>query len=123
MKVELEIENIGLRRDMHRARVGAHRLPDAWIDAREKANARPCDETQTLGEAFDRAISKSESAVWRHGHVLRGIPCIRNTRIPVYQICGLIAEGYSQKRVARFMSISEGQVKGALKFASILLEQ
>jgi DNA-binding CsgD family transcriptional regulator len=33
------------------------------------------------------------------------------------------AEGYSPKRVAKFMSISEEQVSSALKFASILLEQ
>jgi len=55
--------------------------------------------------------------------VLRGIPCLRNTRVPVYQICGMIAEGYSSKRVAKYMSISEEQVSDALKFVSILLEQ
>jgi len=35
----------------------------------------------------------------------------------------MIAEGYTQKRVAKFMSISEEQVVDALRFASILLEQ
>jgi len=35
----------------------------------------------------------------------------------------LIAEGYSMKKVAKCMSISEGQVSDALRFASLLLEQ
>src|SRR6266850_3377338 len=111
--------NDSLRRDPDWTRGIPHGLPDSWLEAREKASALPCDETQTIGEVFDRAISKTHHAIWRDKRVLRGVPCLRNTRIPVYQICGMIAEGYSQKRVAKFMGISEEQVGDALKFASI----
>jgi uncharacterized protein (DUF433 family) len=123
MRVERELGYGNLQRDRHWTRAIPHRIPEAWIEAREKASALPCDETQTIGEVFDRAISKVHHAIWRDKRVLRGIPCLRNTRIPVFQICGMIAEGYSPKRVAKFMSISEEQVSSALKFASILLEQ
>ncbi|MBZ5703164.1 MAG: DUF433 domain-containing protein [Acidobacteriia bacterium] len=115
--------NDSLRRDTDWTRGIPHGLPDSWLEAREKANALPCDETQTIGEVFDRAISKAHHAIWRDKRVLRGVPCIRNTRVPIYQICGMIAEGYSPKKVAKFMSISEQQVSDALRFASILLEQ
>jgi|SRR2546425_8259977 len=123
MRVERELGYSNLRRDTHWTRAISHRLPDSWIEARERASALPCDETQTIGEAFDRAISKARHAIWRDKRVLRGIPSLRNTRIPVYQICGMIAEGYSPKRVAKFMSISEEQVRDALRYARILLEQ
>ena len=121
-KKELGINDL-LRRDPDWTRDRPHGLPGSWLEEREKANALPCDENQTVGEVFDRAISKTHNAIWRDKRVLRGVPCLRNTRIPVYQICGLIAEGYSQKRVAKFMSISEAQVSQALKFASLILEQ
>ncbi len=107
----------------HSSRPTRHSLPESWIEAREKAAALPCDETQTIGDVFDRAISKIHQAIWRDKRILRGIPCLRNTRIPVYQICGMIAEGYSPKRVAKYLSISEENVNDALRFASILLEQ
>ena len=100
-----------------------HSLPESWIEAREKADSLPYDDSQTIGEVFDRAISKLHHAIWRYKGVLRGIPCLRNTRIPIYQICGLMAEGYSKNKVAKCMSISERQVNDALRFASILLEQ
>ena len=107
----------------HSSREIPHGLPISYIEARERIAALPCDDTQTIGEVFDRAISKLRRAISRDKRVLRGVPCLRNTRIPVYQICGMIAEGYTQKRVAKFMSISEEQVVDALRFASILLEQ
>jgi len=124
MRVDKELGfNLVHRGDTHSSRGIPHGLPESWIEAREKAAALPCDETQTIGEVFDRAISKVHHAIWRDKRVLRGIPCLRNTRVPVYQICGMIAEGYSSKRVAKYMSISEEQVSDALKFARILLEQ
>ncbi|MBZ5503662.1 MAG: DUF433 domain-containing protein [Acidobacteriia bacterium] len=100
-----------------------HRLPEPWIEARERADALPCDDSQTLGSVFDHAISKVERAIWRNKRVLRGVPCIRNTRVPVYQVCAMIGEGYSVGRVAKFLSISDQQVKDALKFAGIVFEQ
>jgi uncharacterized protein (DUF433 family) len=124
MRVAKVLEfNPPYRRDTHSSRGIPHRLPESYIEARERAAALPCDETQTMGEAFDRAFSKVRNVIWRDKRVLRGVPCLRSTRIPVYQICGMIAEGYSLKRVAKFMSISEKQVRDALRFASILLEQ
>ncbi len=117
------VPNDLFRHDADWTRSIPHGLPDSWLEARETANALPCDETQTIGEVFDRAISKLQHAIWRDKRVLRGVPCLRNTRIPVYQICGMIAEGYSPKRVAKIMSVSEQQVRDALRFASILLEQ
>jgi uncharacterized protein (DUF433 family) len=112
-----------LRRDADWARGNPHGLPDSWIEARERVAALPCDETQTIGEVFDHAIAKMPSAIWRDRRVLRGVPCVRGTRIPVYQVCGMIGEGISSKRVAKFMSLSEEQVHDALRFASVLLEQ
>jgi uncharacterized protein (DUF433 family) len=115
--------NDSLLRDTDWTRGNPHGLPDSWVEAREKVAALPCDETQTLGDVLDRAISKVNYAVWRDKRVLRGVPCLKSTRIPVYQICGMIAEGCSPKRVSKFLSISEKQVSDALKFASIVLEQ
>lgn len=119
---ELGFGNV-MPRHTHSSRATRHSLPESWIEAREKAAALPCDETQTIGDVFDRAISKINHVIWRDKRVLRGVPCLQNTRIPVYQICGMVAEGYSAKRVAKYLAISEEQIKDALRFASILLEQ
>ncbi len=124
MRVEREIGFNNLpRRDAHPLRGKLHGLPESWIEAREKVAALPCDETQTIGEVFDLAIARMHHATWRDKRVVRGVPCLRNTRIPVYQICGMIAEGLSTRKVATYMSISEKQVRDALRFASIVLEQ
>ena len=124
MKVEVERVFPGkIIRDIHRTPSIRHALPESWIEARERASALPCDDSQTIGDVYDRAISKLSRAIWCDRRVLRGVPCLRHTRIPVYQICGMLAEGYSTKRVAKFLSISDEQVKSALKFASIVFEQ
>jgi uncharacterized protein (DUF433 family) len=112
----------GFPRDIHRHKMH-HRFPDSWVEARERADVLPCDDSQTLGDVFDRAIAKVDRAIWRNKRVLRGVPCIRATRVPVYQVCGMIGEGSSIKKVAKFLSISDHQVKKALKFASIIFEQ
>jgi len=119
---ELGFGNV-LPRHTHSPRPTRHSLPESWIEAREKATALPCDDTQTIGDVFDKAISMIHHAIRRDKRVLRGIPCLRNRRIPVYQICGMVAEGYSTKRVSKYLSISEENVNDALRFASILLEQ
>jgi uncharacterized protein (DUF433 family) len=124
MKVERALGNhLESRRDTHRTRGFAHSLPDSWIEARERVNALPCDDSQTIGDAFNQAISKLSREIWRDKQILRGVPCLRDTRIPVYQVCGMMAEGYSIKRIAKFLYISEKRVRIALKFASIVLEQ
>jgi len=119
---------LGQREEIHRADLGPrklrdHKLPLAWLEARERLAARPFDDTQTIGQAFDRAITKLSNKVSRDTRKLRGVPCLAGTRIPLYQICGMIAEGMSVKRVAQTLSMSEDQVKIALRFASIVLEQ
>ncbi len=107
----------------HRPYWGSRRLPDAWLEARERAAVRPFDDTQTIGQVFDRAIAKCSGRVSREKRILRGVPRLRDTRIPLYQICGMVAEGMRPKRVAKTLGISEEQVKAALTFASIILEQ
>ena len=122
MKVDIDRSPLGFPHDVHRHKM-RHRLPLAWLEARERASALPFDDSQTLGDVFDSAISRVNRAVSRNKLVLRGVPCIRETRIPVYQVCGMIAEGYSIRKTARTFSISDKQVRDALKFASIVLEQ
>lgn len=101
----------------------SHELPETWREAREQAACATIDETVSLGDAFDKASARVFHLVSRNRQTLRGVPCVRNTRVPVYQICGMLAEGYTTKRVARFLSISEDDVKAALRFASALFEQ
>lgn len=98
-------------------------LPESWVSARERASAMPSDDTECIGDAMDRASAKAEGAIWRRRDLLRGVPCVKNTRIPVYQICGMLSEGYSVRRVAKSLSLSEEEVSEALRFASILLER
>jgi uncharacterized protein (DUF433 family) len=122
MKVRIDRSfPIRFRRDIHP--IHRQRMPELWIEARERASALPCDDAQFLGDVFDGAIAKLDGAIWRNKSVLRGIPCVRKTRIPVYQICGMMGEGYSVRRVARLLCLSDRQVRDALKFASIVLEQ
>lgn len=124
MKVEIEA---GFKPEFYRhsgwPRRGPHELPEAWLEAREKAACAPFDDSVTLGDALDRASERVSHTVSRNKNIIRGVPCLRSTRVPVYQICGMIGEGYTPKRTAKFLSISEDQVKAALKFASSLLEQ
>jgi uncharacterized protein (DUF433 family) len=112
-----------IRRGLHRADLAPHRTPEAWLEARERSGALPIDDAQTIGEVFDRAIARVSHAISRARSRLRGVPCLRGTRIPAYQICGMAAEGIPLKRVAKILGISETQVKAAVKFASIVLEQ
>lgn len=107
----------------HRPYFGSRGLPDVWVQARVHAAVRPFDDTQTIGHVFDRAIAKCSGKVWRDKKILRGVPCLRRTRIPLYQICGMVAEGMKYQEVAQSLGISEEQVKTALRFASIILEQ
>lgn len=111
-----------LRGDVHPPRRWRH-LPDSWLEARVRASASPSDDAESIGDAMDTAAAKAAQAVWRNKDTLRGVPCVRNTRVPVYQICGMLAEGYSVRRVAKFLSLEESDVKAALRFVSILLER
>lgn len=111
------------RSEIHRGEVQPGRLPAAWVEAREKLAVRAFDDSQAIGDVFDRAIAMVGHKVWRDKGRFRGIPCLYGTRIPLAQVCGMIAEGMSPKRVARALSVSEEEVKTALRFASIMLDQ
>ncbi len=53
--------------------------------------------------------------------VLNGKPVIKGTRIPVYIILDLIAEGYSHTDIVKFYPhISEQDIKNCVRFASKL---
>lgn len=112
-----------IRAEIHVGETSRREFPAAWIEARERASARPFDETRPIGEVFDNAISRMSGKVWRKKEILRGVPCLHGTRIPIYQICAMLAEIGSTKRVARHLSLSEVEVKYALQFASSILEQ
>ncbi len=124
MKVARELMfPLRIRRETHRSELRPYRIPGSWLEVREGVSAIAFDDTQTLGDVFDHAISKVSYAISRDKYKLRGVPCLRGTRIPVYQICGMMAERIPLKRVAKLLGISEEQVKTALRFASIILEQ
>jgi hypothetical protein len=88
MKVAIELSPQRIPRDIHRVRRIPRRLPESYIEARERASVLPCDDSQTIGDVFDISISRVSPAIWRDMRVLRGVPCLRDTRIPVYQVCG-----------------------------------
>ena len=53
--------------------------------------------------------------------ILHGKPCIKGTRIPVYLIVSLIAEGTSEKEILQdYPSLSKEDLKAALFYASKL---
>ena len=55
--------------------------------------------------------------------VLVGKPVIRGTRIPVYLIVGLIANGLTTKEILKeYPRLKEEDVKAALLYASKLVE-
>jgi len=91
--------------------------PFAESDAR--AEARAASFRQHL-EASDDEVRKLISA---NPRILHGAPAITGTRIPVYMILGLIAEGYSLNRVLKlYHHLTEGQIRAAIRFASVVLE-
>lgn len=111
------------RSEVHRAELGRRRIPATWVEARERAATKSFDDTVAIGEVFDKAIAKLPNRVWRDKGRFRGVPCLHGTRIPLYQVCGMAAEGMTPKRVAKALRISDEQVRTALRFASIILEQ
>ena len=50
---------------------------------------------------------------------MRGKPVIRGTRIPVYVILNLLAEGYDAKRIIReYPDLTRADILGAIDYAS-----
>ncbi len=55
--------------------------------------------------------------------ICHGKPCIRGTRIPVYLIVSLIAEGDDTETIIRdYPSVAPDDIKAALKYAAKLCE-
>jgi len=55
--------------------------------------------------------------------ILHGKPCIKGTRIPVYLIVSLIAEGESMENIIKdYPSLTPEDIKAALRYAARLSE-
>jgi len=55
--------------------------------------------------------------------IMHGKPCIKGTRIPVYLIVSLIAEGISIKNVIKdYPSLTADDIKAAIYYAAKLCE-
>jgi uncharacterized protein (DUF433 family) len=66
-------------------------------------------------EIFERISSDPD--------ILHGKPCIKGTRIPVYLIVSLVAEGISAQEIIRdYPSLIPEDIKSAVKYASKLCE-
>ena len=66
-------------------------------------------------EIFERISSDPD--------ICHGKPCIKGTRIPVYLIVSLIAEGEDTESVIRdYPSITYDDIKAAIKYAAKLCE-
>jgi uncharacterized protein (DUF433 family) len=55
--------------------------------------------------------------------ILHGKPCIQGTRIPVYLIVSLVAEGESVENIIKdYPSLTPEDIKAALRYAAKLSE-
>jgi uncharacterized protein (DUF433 family) len=55
--------------------------------------------------------------------ILHGKPCIKGTRIPVYLIVSLVAEGESAENIIKdYPSLTPEDIKAALRYAAKLSE-
>ncbi len=55
--------------------------------------------------------------------ILHGKPCIKGTRIPVYLIVSLVAEGETVEDIIKdYPSLTPEDIKAAVKYASKLCE-
>jgi uncharacterized protein (DUF433 family) len=66
-------------------------------------------------EIFERISSDPD--------ILHGKPCIKGTRIPVYLIVSLVAEGETVEDIIKnYPSLTPEDIKSAVKYASKLCE-
>lgn len=50
---------------------------------------------------------------------MNGVPCIRNLRIPVASVVGMIADGMTEKEIlAAYPDLRAGDIREALQFAA-----
>lgn len=55
--------------------------------------------------------------------ILHGKPCIKDTRIPIYLIVSLVAEGVSAEDIIKdYPSLTPEDIKAAVKYASKLCD-
>ncbi len=55
--------------------------------------------------------------------ICHGKPCIKGTRIPVYLIASLVAEGESAESIVKdYPSITDDDIKAAVQYAAKLCE-
>ena len=55
--------------------------------------------------------------------IIRGKPVIRGTRIPVYVILNLLAEGYDYKKIMKeYPDLKKEDILAAIKFAAKVME-
>lgn len=53
-----------------------------------------------------------------------GVPCIRNLRIPVATIIGMLAEGMTEEEILKhYPDLEPEDIKEALKFAAEVLQE
>jgi uncharacterized protein (DUF433 family) len=53
-----------------------------------------------------------------------GVPCIRNLRIPVATVVGMLAEGMTQKEILKsYPDLEPEDIKESLLFASEMLQE
>jgi len=56
--------------------------------------------------------------------VLRGKPCIRGMRFPVYEVLNLLASGMSKEEILKdYPYLEEEDIKQSLKFAAWVLQE
>lgn len=66
----------------------------------------------------------SESRVVADHRIMGGVPCIRDTRIPVATIVGLVAQGRSvDEIVADYPQLAADDVRAALEFAAAAVSE
>ena len=53
-----------------------------------------------------------------------GIPCIRNLRIPVATIVGMVAEGMTEEKILRaYPDLTRADIREALRYAALALQE
>ena len=54
--------------------------------------------------------------------IMRGKPIIKGTRIPVYVILNLLAEGYEAKKIIHeYPDLTRADILAAIKYASLII--
>jgi len=55
---------------------------------------------------------------------MEGVPCIRNLRIPVATIIGMLAEGMKEEEILRaYPDLEPEDIKEALRFGAVVLQE